>query len=455
MPEIAAIAVIVVYSVWRTWRNALYPFVFITFFSIVQFWAKVRVEVLFTYKSVLDYFTVALFLLALARHGARFFRLQVRYSTFELALVVLVLYSWFTMSWHTGVYWDSNPGTQSKTAVYQLLMLLIIPLLFKLYCSRDSFELDFLLVGLLIVPMIAMTTQWGRQGQEFLFVLTNADDGNAIQALSNTLQLSYFAAIMILFSVFHLRAKPLNILSFAVAVPSSLYLMVEAQTRGQLLALLICLIVFLPFVSRHVRLKQFLRMAPVPLLLLAVIAPNFGELTIAGLQMFGFEDYYARRYDPDVMAQDYGHRTRRAADAIGAWQATWMGMLFGLGTTSSTSPAVAGDYIHIILLEVLIEQGILGALLFGYFLFGVLLSVGRMLNIPEIGASERRAAAFLAATFLLTFIISFKQGSFYTSPAFLMNALLVIIFSQHLEAKYRVQSLHSLRALRQRIPVQA
>ena len=82
---------------------------------------------------------------------------------------------------------------------------------------------------------------------------------------------------------------------------------------------------------------------------------------------------------------------------------------FGLGNSSAFQ--VIGIYPHITALEVLAEEGVVGAALYFTIIFLAFRSIKRMAGQPELSDSKRNALAILSGLFVFELILSWKQGS--------------------------------------------
>jgi hypothetical protein len=87
--------------------------------------------------------------------------------------------------------------------------------------------------------------------------------------------------------------------------------------------------------------------------------------------------------------------------------------VFGLGNSSSFQ--VIGFYPHIAGLEVVAEEGLLGAALYAAIIVLAIRSIRRISGQPELTDIERSVLATLTGLFVFEFILSWKQGSLLSS----------------------------------------
>jgi hypothetical protein len=97
-----------------------------------------------------------------------------------------------------------------------------------------------------------------------------------------------------------------------------------------------------------------------------------------------------------------------------------MTILFGLGNSASYDPHIIGMYSHIVPLEVLAEEGIIG---FGLFLS--IRSINQAYKYVKNDQEYRGLLATISATFLFSFILSLKQGNMFGSLDLFMIAIIL------------------------------
>jgi O-antigen ligase len=94
---------------------------------------------------------------------------------------------------------------------------------------------------------------------------------------------------------------------------------------------------------------------------------------------------------------------------IAASTANFATTVFGLGNSSAFH--VVGFYPHITALEVVAEEGILGAIIYFAILFLAFRNAIRISRNAALSASDRNALAILTGLFVFELILSWKQGS--------------------------------------------
>jgi hypothetical protein len=105
--------------------------------------------------------------------------------------------------------------------------------------------------------------------------------------------------------------------------------------------------------------------------------------------------------------------------------------LFGLGNSASFSPDIIGRYPHMVPLEVLGEEGVLGLALFVAI---VLLSIRYAMRLSSLKVLSQDVKRVYAANFgclVFTLLLSLKQGS-------LINSSMIFLFAVTGERYYHL-----------------
>lgn len=193
-----------------------------------------------------------------------------------------------------------------------------------------------------------------------------------------------------------------------------LVLAIKSGSRGQLFGIILATIVFLPFSYRVRNIKGFI--------FLVFIISCISLITNWALHEFWEE---SSRWSQDQMQDDVGGRLHMAAALLGHWWSSPMTILFGLGNSASYDPHIIGMYPHIVPLEVLAEEGIIG---FGLFLSIIVLSIRSINQAYKYVKNDQEYRGLLAtisAMFLFAFILSLKQGSMIGSLDLFMTAIIL------------------------------
>jgi O-antigen ligase len=187
---------------------------------------------------------------------------------------------------------------------------------------------------------------------------------------------------------------------------------VWTDTRGQLFAAVIAGIVLLPLSRRMTNWKGFVGTGVTVVLLL-------GAASVLVDVIVGEES----RWSGETMTETWqASRLETSKIVLEAWAdggpVRWV---VGLGYEASFAPSLLGAYPHLVMLQALAEQGIIGFVLLWLVVLLAARSVVRLWPRVTDDPNQRGLIAGLAALFLFEVILSFKQGStlaFYNAYAF-------------------------------------
>ena len=149
------------------------------------------------------------------------------------------------------------------------------------------------------------------------------------------------------------------------------------------------------------------------------------------------------------MLFDFSERLDLALILLDRWSLSPLTIIFGLGNSASFSPSIIGVYPHVVPLEVLGEEGLIGFFLFALVLF-LTFSQVKIAALPgALTQSQRKVYAANLACFVFSLFLAFKQGSLLGSYAiFLFAALgekyLILCARERRQAVVRTPPIQSL-----------
>jgi len=441
--EFAVTAVVLIYSLYRGWQNPIFLFVLIVFLNAFEYWLRLRVPFFFEHRAVLDIFFVLLLCLSLARHALPDLKQHLRLNDVEIALALVIAYSWLSFTWSSGteIIQQLSPGFVKYTLINQVIYLFMLPMAFRASLGKHGFERDFTLIGLSVLPLIALTTDWHDRGATLLFNVLDPETGQVI-VFDNPLNIAFFSSVMICFAACYMRNSLRSILTLGVVMALAFYLLIETQTRGSLFAVMICLPLIWLFLYPTFRTRHLLVVGPLLLLPLAALVPNLGTITASILEVAGFSESYLLRLGADAMEHAMANRMNFISNVGEAWSASPGAILFGLGTAASFT--YANTYIHNVILEVLFEQGIVIFMLFAFVVVRTLAAIAAMLDIDGLTNDDKRLAIFFSAQYVVLLIVSMKEGALYNSFNLIMVTLFCLILAEHLKRKYALRDVAKL-----------
>lgn len=314
--------------------------------------------------------------------------------------VIAALFAWSAFS----LFWTLNPPAAvpiwMSRLPYILATILIMPLLVRdLDDLKAAFQMTMLLGGVVLL-LLMFDSAWVerqvvlRQGAAIGSVISDRGSPLSTAALAG-----WVALIALLMNhrgagrFWQLVRWPLILLGLTVAFRSG--------SRGQLFAMVIAGVMFLPFSRRTRNIGGF-------------IGAAVGVVLILTLATLAF-DWYAynasTRWNPDKLIESW--RTGRfepsmimMSEWVEGGPITWV---IGLGTSASYE--VVGFYPHLVMAEVLAELGVIGFVLLWGVVIVAYTAYARLHRVVKDDPVARGLAAALAALFMFEVILSFKQGS--------------------------------------------
>ena len=331
--------------------------------------------------------------------------LQVKTTPTFWMTVAIFLISFFSFVW-------SNTGPDGREVWMASIPYLVVFVGMAPFLVEKLDDLDFsfrwtLWMGSILAAALYFGTDWSVRGIELVGskisgkgkveILTGAP--LAIAELGGTIAI--IAALM------DFKRVPFWAIVKWVLVALGLMLAFRTQSRGQVLATFVVILIYFPISGRTVGIKAIVAGIFATLMLsilFYVLFPmmNPGRWRIADRAMEG------RLNTVQLMAEDFVEHPKY-----------W---LFGTGSGSSWN--ILGTYPHNVPVEVLYEMGICGVLLMIIFAVLLLKRLRQVIADKKLEPSDRRVLATTFALVTFFFVISLKQGSLYSSNSLFMFAIL-------------------------------
>lgn len=284
----------------------------------------------------------------------------------------------------------------SLAGPYIVLVTFTAPLLVREVGDvRSGFEWIAAVGGALCLLMLLFGT-WSERGLQLY--------GDLSDTQTNPLALASLGGTVAIVSSISLlgRGRLLKRIFLGAFFPIGLALVLRTGSRGQLLALMPALLVAWPIASnlRDTR---------------SVLALLVGLLAVAGLAWWAstLVAIDSARWATGQSEQDVLGRVDMATTLLHAASSSVMTTIFGLGNSSSFQ--IIGFYPHITALEVLAEEGMLGAGVYASIIFLALKSVLRVMARIREDYAARRTLAMLTAAFVFELILTWKEGTLLSS----------------------------------------
>jgi hypothetical protein len=314
--------------------------------------------------------------------------------------VVLYFYAFGTLAWSP----DPKVALAQWAAQSPYILIVAICAPFLLQGTQDVKRMcDWtVIIGTLLCGLALLFGHWGARG-----LLVNGDltametDPLAIAGLGGTICVA--AALALPGAPWHKK------LLYAVAVPVGIAAILRSGSRGQLLAAGVALLVGWPLISSRRNLSTWATLAVLALILNLIGAWLFQQLGVDSERWTGMQSQ-----------EDVSGRLALAVALLRHAISSPASLLFGLSNSSSFF--YIQIYPHIAPLEVLGEEGLVGAAIYLCMVASTLQSILTIKASIRAHAERGRAdvsagyaLGVLTALFLFEFVLTLKQGTLLSS----------------------------------------
>jgi hypothetical protein len=327
---------------------------------------------------------------------------------------VLVICFWVEAG--ISLYWSpafkEGIGEWSKYWPYMVLHASLAPLLIRRPIDLQHGLSSVLLLGAILAILVDVFVRWdGRFVVSFY---------NPNEKFWNALAFAQMAGYVTIAAVLlNHRKSWFWMLLKGVAIASSAILVVKSGTRGQFVLMAALPIVFLPISRPLGNMKTYVS----GVLLVVCLA----SASIFAYDSFTHQD---ERWSSGRFQSDWELRVMMANKLLDHWLKGSDGdptvLLLGLGNSASFSQRINGFYPHMVVPEILGEEGLLGLGLFFLAVWMAIRTTQNAYGLAKDDPVQRGILATLAASFTFAFILSFKQGSMANSSAELFSFAILI-----------------------------
>jgi hypothetical protein len=280
-----------------------------------------------------------------------------------------------------------------------------------------------LFFGTIIAALLLFTVKWeGR-------LITLGKDAFGESIGGNPLTVGLLGGTLVILAV--LYRSPRKSMLFKLVKLAALFigfaLAVRSGSRGQVLGMVAVAGLFWTVASPS---KNMFK----PLMAVMLVA-GMAVMAKIGIDFYWHGD---KRFNVQMLQTDYAGRLHGVMFLIDNWIHSSFAILFGLG--SSASYTIIGNYPHIVPLEVLCEEGILGFILLSAIVIGTVVKALRSLRSIGTDRDLRSLYACVAALWFYSLILINKQGSMLLSQDFFFFSVLLAKFGNLVKAKKSVES---------------
>lgn len=350
---------------------------------------------------------LAVGVLVLAGLGVRIVRRECLLCTWTpaaTAILALYGYAFCTLAWTPDI--EVVLDQWRKHTPYLLTIVAAAPMLAgKLEDVRLAFAWTAF-VGAILCALALALGNWGMRG---LIVL-----GDPMENESNALAIASMGGTVLVISALSLQRHQslLKRALFIVAIPLALGVVLRSGSRGQLIAAVLAVMVAWPLAYPQKHLGSFVLW--------------MGGLACVAAVGWWVTEYVAvdsLRWTSEQTSGDVEGRLSGAFALLHVAFASPTTLLFGLGNSGAFH--YIGYYPHVTPLEVLAEEGLVGAALYAGVLYLTCRSVLRLLRVVGEVPHRRASVAVLGALFLFELVLTTKQGQLLSSYFVFIHAMLL------------------------------
>jgi hypothetical protein len=268
----------------------------------------------------------------------------------------------------------------------------------------EDVQRTFIWAGGAIAVFLAFVPEWGARAIKM---------SGSGEEIALPLALAELSGYLLITATIYVKRNILSIAWLALVVISSLTVAVNTGSRGQLIFSILSFALVAPVVWKHFTPKKALQLA------LTGVA-----LVLISSYILSTSDTYKSRWETAEMFEDLDQRFEMAGILLSEWITSPFAIIFGLGNSASFLPSLNGVYPHIVVMEVLGEEGLVGFTILMLFLLTMLRQAWLFSRLKFLSVDVRKSYAICFGCFLYTLLLSFKQGSLLTTPIMFFFAIL-------------------------------
>ena len=393
-----------------TWRRPAAALAGLLSVQVLDFWGQLSHPWFAANGKVTNIFVVLLVALAALRALTTRTNEAPGIGTVTILISLLWLYAALSLQW--------SPVTPQGLSFwfsywpYMVAVVLFLPLLFRQPNDSSDAILAVVAVALVMCLAAAFLTDWTNRSL--------ISGWNAKKSFGNALAFAQLAGYLALAAVLlNIPRSRLWLALRLIAIAIAIFVTVKSGTRGQLFSAIALGLLFIPFSRPTNSWGRYLSFGFLAIILL--VALNLGY------------EYAAKsdaRWSSAHLESDTTMRFKMAFALIDHWLAAAASdptiYLTGLGNGAAFSQKIVGFYPHVVPLEILGEEGVIGFVLFVVVILITFKNFWAAHRATRGNAHERGVVTTLGAWFAFALILSLKQGSLvnYTPEIFTIAVVL-------------------------------
>ncbi len=319
--------------------------------------------------------------------------------------LLLIAYAYASHIWapieaHSWIYWKA-------TWPYLISSIFLATIVIKSVNDMENAYKWFVWVGGFLLILFAFIPEWQNR---HIIISGNYNVGTKLALPLTLAQLSGYVLIAVLINY---KKNIMNTLVVAAVLVGVLVVMLKSGSRGPMVFSILAIVMVAPRVWGRGVFNKIIPVAIITAILIFVI-----DVVLSDVNTF------SSRWSFESMTNDMVGRLNMSMILLVEAYKSPMTILFGLGNSASFSPLIIGSYPHIVPLEILAEEGIIGFIIFSIFSYKVFIYGRKMLKNRAIDMQEKKVLATTYACWLFTIFLCFKQGSLITSPNIFLFAIM-------------------------------
>ncbi len=397
-------------------------------------WAQSQAAFFAYNYQITNYLTTAIVLWALACKLCRGEQPFGNYPRVGRVVMGLLLFSLASILWSI-----FRPGSISQWGGrYHTIIVFVglAPLLITSGRDLRDMCMGILTIGTVCLSLLWFQAHWAGRGvhlAQAVYVYGQRVDQTNALAIA---ELGGYVAMIGLLLNFHGIGRFWQVMR-RVAVVIGLVICIRSGSRGPTIAAVAVGVVSLP-ISRQLRSAK------------GFLATGLGLVLLIYIAWFAYETFGGgQRWAAEGMLKDFaGGRLVPSGILLDHWiKANPFHWVFGLGTSASFDPNIAGFYPHMVPAEVLGELGIFGEALFLGIFWISFRSIRRLYGVMRHDPTQRGVLACVGALIAYDAILSCKAGSLLGNATLLalpimLGRLDVSIFGRPAAQPLPLENLH-------------
>lgn len=371
-------------------------------FALEQ-WGMLYIKVLRTHPTLTNIIILILVALAafLAYGKGRQANLLSNY-VIRITSIALLTYAFITINWSPAQ--DYAYSTWFNKWPYLISALFLVPITIRNNEDLLTAQKYFIYIGGFLLILLATIPKWE---------LRSISTEELKETIALPLSLAQMSGYCLICAAVHFQKKVISIIVFLLILIAALIVVIKSGSRGPLIFMLLTIIIIAPVAWKKITPAKSIQIIFLTSFLILITYFVFDSIAIK-----------SDRWEINSIVYDFTSRLHGAKLLLKEWSSSTFSILFGIGNSGSFSRDILGTYPHIVPLEILGEEGILGFLIYLYIIYRFLKITSYLVKHSKSSDKERKILTTNIGFWLFTLALSLKQGSLISTPEFFLFAAL-------------------------------